>query len=335
MKNFRNIINKKNKNITVSNIVDLIEFGFKNKISDTEFNRNALENILKNPGNKNFKNNLINMIMNKFGTDKDVFIKTLNLHLPENKKIPYISENAAGPEIYDSVIDICWRPNVFIKNLSDKEIKKYNDFYDSFCILKPKYKKPLKLFLKIPSGKIVIANDLRDIFDIKKNEDDFNVNQIYGKFKCSKFWAKKGMFHCFVGNSCPNVYKNLNNKELIIGDVDQKELNQINKRNVPKKLKNFPIANYRKISNITTGLWWYSIMDYGLYCKLIKENPTRVDIEIFDIEPGIYKCLHYHHLKKDEYMLEKNCECIQCRNDKYPESIYLELFSHIKKIGDC
>lgn len=132
---------------------------------------------------------------------------------------------------------------------------------------------PFTFFLNIPSGKLVIENDLREQFRCFSN---FNVNTTEGQKLTTEYYATLGLAHGFVGNSCPSLYK-INAKTYTIG-------------------VKAPKTNAKKITTICTDLWWYSLCDYNELSRRTK------DIEAFtyvDVVPGVYKFSHlYHKLDK-------------------------------------
>ena len=105
---------------------------------------------------------------------------------------------------------------------------------------------PIEFELNVPSGRIVVANDLRDLFDVP---GDFDINHRLGTIKQTLAMARIGCAHGFVGNSCPGVYR-VDENTLAIASVpvDDDTDEPINPPG-------------ERVGGICTDLWWYSIVD--------------------------------------------------------------------------
>lgn len=124
--------------------------------------------------------------------------------------------------------------------------------------------------LNVPSGKMVVANDLRQYFRVIGHYD---VNTAKGCMLTSQKYAEVGMAHAMVGNTCPGVYK-LANDKFAIG----------------YRVKG------RKVGSVCTDLWWYSIADFDEYHK----RKCDVDHNVVKCKPGVYKFKHlYHNVERD------------------------------------
>lgn len=141
-----------------------------------------------------------------------------------------------------------------------------------------KYKDGIPCFvfeLNVPSGTMVVANDLRDGFKVIGNYD---VNNVVGMEKTTMKYAKVGMAHCFVGNTCPRMFK-------------------IGKQKIGS---NFRIGQGRGngVAGICTDLWWYSIVDLDSWVKTYERQPTQEDLRnmcLVKCRPGVYKFTHQYH----------------------------------------
>ena len=73
--------------------------------------------------------------------------------------------------------------------------------------------------LNVPSGKLVVANDLRPLFDFI---GDFDINTCVGGMKHSLAMSENGCAQGFVGNTCPGVYR-LDDNRLTVADAGRRE----------------------------------------------------------------------------------------------------------------
>ena len=73
--------------------------------------------------------------------------------------------------------------------------------------------------LNVPSGRMVVANDLRPLFDFM---GDFDINTCVGGMKHSLAMAENGCAQGFVGNTCPGVYR-LDDNRLTVADGGRRE----------------------------------------------------------------------------------------------------------------
>lgn len=147
----------------------------------------------------------------------------------------------------------------------------------------PNGMQPYSIEVNVPSGKLVVANDLRDIFRVV---GDFDIMASEGMRKTTLEYAKTGMAHAFVGNTCPGVYK-INLDKFVIG--------------TRKSNERPPVKGSRRIAGICTDLWWYSICDFDEYVRRVgKEPPKEYGFEIVKCKPGVYRFTHlFHHTERD------------------------------------
>lgn len=120
--------------------------------------------------------------------------------------------------------------------------------------------------LQVPSGKLAIGNDFRDQYP---GCPDFYVNEISGIKQTFEWYAKNGLLHGFVGNSCPGVFQD---KERILIAIASDDCDDI---------------PGTRISGICTDLWWYSIADLDDLVSRGGEPEL-----IVDVAPGRYVIKH-------------------------------------------
>ena len=136
---------------------------------------------------------------------------------------------------------------------------------------------PLVFELNIPSGVMIVANDLRPDFDF---EGDFNINTAMGRVKTTKAMEAIGCAHAYVGNSCPSVYKTGKDKFVIASSGYDEE----NDKEIKIKGK--------CVANICTDLWWYSIVDSDEFKKRGCEGKYTADK--VNVKPGVYRFTHFY-----------------------------------------
>lgn len=135
------------------------------------------------------------------------------------------------------------------------------------------------------SGKLVVENDLRGFF----KEESFDINGIKGIIQTMEHYAKQGMMHGFVGNSCPGVLLNESLGIIHIGaEYDDEEDDYI----VP--------GGFKEVTSVCTDLWWYSIVDFEVL-KSLKPEITEDDFTIIEIPPGKWKLTHKYGITERGY----------------------------------
>lgn len=142
---------------------------------------------------------------------------------------------------------------------------------------------PLEFELNVPSGVMVVANDLRPTFGFLGSYD---VNKSIGCVKTTKAMEAIGCAHAFVGNTCPGVYRIGENK-FIVASRGTGEGNDDKPIDPPGE----------HVGGIITDLWWYSIVDLDEF----KRRGLKVDkrnVDLVKTRPGVYKLAHFRHLKK-------------------------------------
>jgi len=147
------------------------------------------------------------------------------------------------------------------------------------CIATWKHVDPIYTFeLNVPSGKMVVANDLRHDWPVV---GDYDVNSNYGCRMTSEQYAERaGMAHAFVGNTCPGMNR-LSLTEFIIGVDEYAEDGK-----PAGKLKG------EEVAGICTDLWWYSIVDYDDFVQRLGKPKERAVVEC---KPGVYQFRHLFH----------------------------------------
>jgi hypothetical protein len=160
--------------------------------------------------------------------------------------------------------------------------------------------------LNVPSGKIVVANDLRTWFP---SDEDYDVNGMLGCHLTTLGYAKVGMAHGFVGNTCPDVYRDGDDK-FVIGSYHEELWNRETKEDYPNPE---PCPWGESVANVCTDLWWYSIVDHDELVRRWEHYTPEDDrekymegwtVHVVDVRPGVYKFRQEQGIDRDEGIVE-------------------------------
>lgn len=146
-----------------------------------------------------------------------------------------------------------------------------------------------------PTGEVVFG-DWPDRFSemvdegwLDECDDDGaeSINYIKGQRYRTEGFAKQGIFHLSVGNSCPSWYYDASTGEILIGgssyneDTDEETL---------------PDGDFKDMGSFCTDLWWVTMLDRSRYDELISKLPKKRNKKYYDktldtatIKPGRYR----------------------------------------------
>jgi hypothetical protein len=159
---------------------------------------------------------------------------------------------------------------------------------------------PTEWELNVPSGKMVIANDLREAFPLPEG-DGFDIDTTLGQRQTTLAYAANGMSHGFVGNSCPGVYKCKDGTYKITNPPQDEVWDDETGKYV--KVKPKPKFDGKRVAGICTDLWWFSICDQDELERRIKHFKVdfREDrLDIVTVKPGVYRFLHNEEARRHE-----------------------------------
>lgn len=129
--------------------------------------------------------------------------------------------------------------------------------------------------LDVPSGKMVVANDLRPLFDVSR---DYNINTDMGCMMHTIAMADNKCASAFVGNTSPSFMElSKTHYQISSGSCDMD-----------------PPGIQR--AYICTDLWWFCVVDLNEYLARGGNQNDR-DITIVEVPIGIYEFTHYFHRK--------------------------------------
>lgn len=119
---------------------------------------------------------------------------------------------------------------------------------------------PLVTELNVPSGKLVIANDLRKEFPYPDKASHYNTS--FGSAEITKDYAEIGLAYGFIGNTDPSF------------------------KRVRGKKNSYRIATGPGLVKIHTSLWWYSICDAD---EFVRRGGNPTDHSVVAVKPGVYQ----------------------------------------------
>lgn len=132
--------------------------------------------------------------------------------------------------------------------------------------------------LHVPSGRIIVDDDLRPIYDA--DMDDLDYNTALGQGKYVEAMAEVGCAYGPVGNSCPSLYRTGDGTYVIANSgYDQETDDEI------------PFDG-EALASVCTDLWAYSIADYDDWVSKggVVDSWTQT---VVDVEPGTYRFTHH------------------------------------------
>lgn len=150
--------------------------------------------------------------------------------------------------------------------------------------------------LNVPSGKILVANDLREWFPISEKH---NINVFLGCHLTTLAYAGIGMSHGFVRNTWPSVY--WEETRFVIGNYHEELWDGEDMVENPE-----PCPWEASVADICTDLWWYSICDSDEferrrehYTPSVAMKDLLEQITVVDVRPGVYRFRQEQGIDRD------------------------------------
>lgn len=150
--------------------------------------------------------------------------------------------------------------------------------------------------LNVPSGALVVANDLRDLFPVA---DDYDINKRIGCHQTTLAYARNGLAHGFVGNSCPGMYTWKGHKNSYLLGTQGSSDTWDEKKKKWVRIPPPPFEGGKRVAGICTDLWWYSICDrreFERRCtwRGIDSQKALKDFgcDVVYVKPGVYRFRH-------------------------------------------
>jgi hypothetical protein len=176
--------------------------------------------------------------------------------------------------------------------------------------------------MDVPSGKLLIANDLRHWIDVAA---EYDVNYVNGQKRTAEAYAANGMFHFSVGNTCPGIYQKGN--VITLGNAKHEDPSDIDEDEEELKGKALKVAERaaeaayearkapygKELGSVCTDLWWWSGADYDYlkqragkdFQRLVKDHYTTV----VKLTPGRYKATGLSHIARQHENKEYKAYC--------------------------
>lgn len=143
--------------------------------------------------------------------------------------------------------------------------------------------------LRVTSGKIVVADDLRGVYRLTREQEDAlgDYNAAYGQAQWMHAYEALGCAYGPVGNSCPSLYQTGEDTYAIVSPAYNEDTHE-------------PIFDGTHLAGITTDLWAYSIADHDDY--LAKGGTIdQYGPEVVEVPNGLYTFSHHTHEKAFNY----------------------------------
>lgn len=147
--------------------------------------------------------------------------------------------------------------------------------------------KPFTTHLNVPSGKIVMANDLRNLYEDMEEIDSDDMCTRAGLRGICKDYERVGLVHGFCGNSDVELFEKDGGYVLDY------------QKNMGKK---------KSLAPLTTDLWWYCFADQDDFLKRKGDRKKNYREFVFEVEPGVYEFTHYGHLGNNDSKLSQKVE---------------------------
>lgn len=165
---------------------------------------------------------------------------------------------------------------------------------------------PIEVTLEVPSGEILLFNDLREFYENEGKDPYFDINTNAGIKDYCEYIAKLGMVSHFVGNTCPDVVQ-VSPERLEIGNFRCEHEDGCKLPECPMPSCNRPT----EIGSICTDLWWYCAVDRSEFEKRIGKTTEQYQKEYNDtgawpqivrakVTPGTYKAVGQYHIDSDK-----------------------------------
>jgi len=139
--------------------------------------------------------------------------------------------------------------------------------------------------LAVPSGKLVVFDDLRDTYQLPPRVEEFaSYNSVLGQHQVIEAMAAVGCAYGPVGNTCPGLYRTGEGTYAIASpDCDE------------DKGDNVLPDGWTYLAGIITDLWAYSIADHADFtAKGGTANTGRSHApEVVNVPPGTYRFTHH------------------------------------------
>lgn len=161
---------------------------------------------------------------------------------------------------------------------------------------------PIEAMLEVPSGEIILFNDLRKFYEEESPRS--NINYMIGQKQYTDHFAKQGMIMHFIGNTCASVVQ-VSDERLEIGYFGCDKEEDCKYDTCPAPDCGFVEKN--EIGSICTDLWWYCAVDKDAFEKRIGKTVDQYQKEYHatgawpevvraKVTPGTYRSVGQYHI---------------------------------------
>lgn len=143
-------------------------------------------------------------------------------------------------------------------------IKFNNDTIKNCPSKKSKEIDEIDIELEVPSKKLVFLNSPFRFLRLER-EDQYETtdSSVLGRVKTTEMYAKVNVGFFEVGNTNPRIFKN--KEEIVIASIHPSM----------KKYKKMT-KHHDEVGQIDTELWWYTVLDYELFKRLLKNKNLNI-----------------------------------------------------------
>jgi hypothetical protein len=137
--------------------------------------------------------------------------------------------------------------------------------------------------LAVPSGKIIVTDDLRPVYNWDDADLTASYNSALGQWQATQLMAAAGCAYGPVGNTCPGLFRTGGDSYVIASPGHDEETD-----------KELTPAGWESVTSVITDLWAYSIADYEDWVSK-GGDPAGLGWgdTIADITPGAYLFTHH------------------------------------------
>lgn len=172
--------------------------------------------------------------------------------------------------------------------------------------------------INVPSGKLVVADSLRDVYDPRCDWPIYaSYGTVLGQHQVVVENARLGCAYGAVGNSCPGIYE-LSPGSYVIANP---EMDWDADDEVPLSLGG------KQVASICTDLWAYSLADHDDYVS--KGGDVEYADGVIEIPAGRYRLTH--HTGEKDFMGDTSGEVVfahfERAGDAYPQWLGAEVKS--------
>ena len=244
----------------------------------------------------------------------------------QNTKIDYFIELFMGSLFLSQQVELtqlkgvghvcqeCGQTIIYEYDLKTNELRDYirnretNTLKRGSCLFVNDY----TFEIAVPTGELIGQDQLPYSSEMLSplEETEHSLNSRLGVKERTLAYANQNIFHVFVGNTCPAVFKKGN--LLVVGHTNNNEDGpcscglegcECDYEEYP------PIDDAIKIAEIWTDLWWVSLVDVAIYEQLLIDYYGSEQAQAYmrgikpietKIRPGVYQCTYLRCNENEE-----------------------------------